>query len=254
MYIIAKKILSGTVRRKELCVKFNSYFKNKKTRNPMMFSPMLGFALFAVMFVVGTLLLSCTVASNLDPDMDIKSVGESIRQALSEEQGEVVATINDVSYYERDLKVVMANLQIYKRYNKMTEEQQRLQAGDELVLQSLMLQEFDRLGLTLTEEQYTAYVEENRRNLQQEIADQTESAQRFVWYLEGLGLTFSQYWEDEYTMESLRSDMKIQLLQQHICIDIKNLSKVNDNAVHEYLTELIKDGTYQITLFGKEYK
>ena len=76
--------------------------------------------------------------------------------------------------------------------------------------------EFDRLGLEVTEEEFNENVDSMRTQMQEEIANETASAAQFQQYLEGMGLTFSQYWQDEYTRVALRNDLKTQKVREYI--------------------------------------
>lgn len=173
--------------------------KYTKGKQKNLFSPVIAMVLFVAAAVVTYILFSNSLGNPIDQDADMRAIGQEIRQALEGEQGEEVADINGNKYYERDLDVIIANLKIYKTFQKMTEEQQRQQAGDELILQELYLLEFDRLGLEVTEEEFNENVDSMRTQMQEEIANETASAAQFQQYLEGMGLTFSQYWQDEYT-------------------------------------------------------
>ncbi len=228
--------------------------KYTKGKQKNLFSPVIAMVLFVAAAVVTYILFSNSLGNPIDQDADMRAIGQEIRQALEGEQGEEVADINGNKYYERDLDVIIANLKIYKTFQKMTEEQQRQQAGDELILQELYLLEFDRLGLEVTEEEFNENVDSMRTQMQEEIANETASAAQFQQYLEGMGLTFSQYWQDEYTRVALRNDLKTQKVREYICMEIEGLSSVNENAVLSYLSGLIEDGTYHIVLFGEEYQ
>lgn len=212
-------------------------------------SPVLAVILFIVAFSVTVWILGGGSKTNLDSF----ELGQKMRDAVTSEQGEVVAVINGTDYYEKDLEIVKLNmLAASPSYLDLTEKQQRLLAGDQLVRQFMLVQEFERLNLTATEEDYDAYIDEERTGVLKLIADENKNGKSFLKYIEGYGCTFDDYWTDKDVRASFINSFKYNKAQEEI-------SKLNDKdsmsaiEINSYLTDLIKDGTYTITLFGEAF-
>lgn len=212
-------------------------------------SPILAVILFVVAFSVTISVLGGGSKSNIGSF----ELGEKMRVAVDSEDGEIVATINDVNYYEKDLEKVKLNmLAAYPKYSNLSEKQQRSLAGDNLVRQYMIVLEFERLGLSVTEEECDAYIEKERSSVIELLADEDAGGKSFLEYIEGYGCSFEDYWQDK--------DVRVSYLTSLKCNKaIEEISRLNDKdsmselEMDSYLTELIKDGTYTITLFGKPF-
>lgn len=210
-------------------------------------SPILAVILFLVAFSVTLWVFG----GGLSKSVDNRALGQNMRDAVESERGDVVATINDVEYYERDLQIVKLSMfadHIY--YYDLKESQQRSLAGYQLVLQFMLITEFDRLGLSATEEECDEYIEQERKNVLEHISNGDKEGTASLEYIEGYGCTFDSYWQDSAVRESYINSMKYNKAQE----EIKRLidqGSINESDTESYLRSLIKDGIYKITLFGE---
>lgn len=212
-------------------------------------SPVLAIILFAVAFFVTMWVLG----GNSDSKIDGFELGQSMREAVNSENGEVVATINEINYHERDFNIIKINLfadQAY--YYNLKESKQRAVVGDQLVRQFMIIQEFDRLGLTLTEEECDEYIESERKSVLELISDEDKSGKSFLEYIEGYGCSFDTYWSDKDVRESYVNSLKYNKALDEIC-RLNGKTKMSLSEINSYLTQLIKDGVYTITLFGEPF-
>ena len=113
-------------------------------------SPVFAVILFVVAFSVTLLILGGDPSETVDS----LTLGQQMRQIVESETGEIVATINDVNYFERDLAVIKHNmLTANPQYSRLPEKQQNQVAADQLIRQYMILQEFDRFDLSVTDDE-----------------------------------------------------------------------------------------------------
>ena len=187
-------------------------------------------------------------------EIDRFEVGRTVREIVDGEDGEVVATINGTSYYEKDLLLVAEMLKLSEpTYTKLNENQVRLLAGDALVQQKLLLHEFDRLSLEITDEEFNNFFEQEKQEAFEIVSLNNDDSKSLLDYISGYGCTYTEYWEDEYVIQSYKDNLKFDTVKKHICTEL-GYTKVSAIAIERYLTGLIEDGTYNITLFGEEFK
>ncbi len=220
--------------------------KNKLGKNG---SPIVAMLLvFAVSFGITVFAFkSCTVV-----EVDHYKRGQRVREIIDGELGEVVATINGVDYYERDLQLALEGYKVSDpNIVTLKEEQLRAMAGEQLVKEKMFLQEFDRLNLTITEEEFLQYVAQKKQETDNTVLAGGTAADAINEYISGYGCTYSEYWNDEYLLSSLRDELKIDKIMSHLQIE-SNIS--GTLSTNEHLTKLLRDGVYKVTLFGNEFK
>ena len=213
-------------------------------------SPVIAVILFVAAFGITVLSLrSCT------PAIDRYEVGKAVRSIVDGEKGDVVAEINGTEYYRQDLDLMHQMLRITEpEYSSLKENQQNSLAGEALIKQKLLLHEFDRLELTVTEEEFNEYLNRQKQDAFEKISLGNDESKSLTDYISGYGCTYSEYWEDAYVLRSYRDNIKIDKVGSYICIQKGGQSKVSAIYIQNYLADLIKDGTYKVTLFGEEFK
>lgn len=211
-------------------------------------SPILAVILFVVAFSVTLWIFG----GGLSKSVDNRELGRNMREAVESEPGEVIATINDIEYYERDLQIVKLSMFAeHTYYYNLKESQQRSLAGYQLVLQFMLINEFDRLGLSVTEDECDEYIEKERKSVLSHISDGDKDGTASLEYIEGYGCTFDSYWQDSAVRESYINSLKYNKAQEEIkrLIDAGSIDAADTDS---YLRSLIKDGVYKVTLFGKD--
>lgn len=221
--------------------------KNKLKKNG---SPILALLLFVAAFTITvTSLKSCT------PEVDRFEVGKTVRSIVDGERGDVIATINDTEYYQQDLDLMWQTLRITEpEYISLKDEQKKSLAGEALIKQKLLLQEFDRLGFTVSDEELTEYINKQKETTSEQLVGNDDEAKAIMDYISGYGCTYSEYWEDPYVVSSYRDNIKLDKVSAYICKEESGSTAVSGIVVEKYLTKLINDGTYKITLFGEDFK
>ncbi len=210
-------------------------------------SPILAVILFVVAFMITlTVLGGGSRVNNAEH-------GQKLRDAVEMEQGKVIATINDVNFYERDLEILRSQM-FYEEsyYYKLSESQQKAVVGQQLVLQYMVIHEFDRLSLTLTQEDIDSFIEKERKSVLQAISDEEKAGKAYLEYIEGYGCTFEEYWKDENIVELLTNSLKYEKAMNEMC-KLNNKSEMSSMELGKYLAELIDDGTYKVTLFDEPF-
>lgn len=236
-------------KQKEVNMKLNFSDIKSKLKLGQNGSPILAIILFVVAFSITISVLGGGSKSNISSF----ELGEKMRAAVDSEDGEIVATINDVNYYEKDLEIVKLNMiASYPKYFDLSEKQQRDLAGDQLVRHYMLIQEFERLGLSVTEEECDAYIEEERSGVIKLLADEDANGKSFLEYVEGYGCSFEDYWQDKDTRASYAKSLKYNKAHKEIS-RLNDKDSMSEIEMNSYLTELIKDGTYTITLFGEPF-
>ncbi len=227
---------------KELFLKI----KNKLGANG---SPLLAMLLFVAAFGITVFSLgSCEIQ-----EIDRFAVGQKVREIIDGERGEVVVTINDAEYYEQDLQLMIETLKLSEPGMATLEEVYvRQMAGEALIKQKMLLLEFDRLGLEMTEAEFAEYLADQRAETDEVIIKDDASAKDVMDYISGYGCTYSEYWEDDYVITSFRDNLKLDKLNEHL--ETSENSAVTALFLEKYLTGLITDETYKVTLFGEEFK
>lgn len=228
-------------------MKISDDLKNKLKKNG---SPVVGIILFVAAFLVTTLIIgSCTRI-----EIDQYELGQTVRAIVDGENGEVVAQINDVEYYEKDLNLVMQMLKLTEpQYTRLKEEQFRQIAGNSLVQQKLLLLEFDRLSLEITNDEFQAYLQTQKDEAFSILAEDSADAKALTDYMSGYGCTYAEYWEDTYVLQSYWENLKFDKVRKVIC-EKEGYSSVSAIVIDRYLTQLIEDEVYVITLFGEKFK
>ena len=212
-------------------------------------SPVFAIILFVVAFSVTLMILG----GNPSETVDNLVLGQQMREIVESEPGEVVATINDQTYFERDLAIVKHNIFTSNpQYSSLSEKQQNQIAGDQLVRQYMILQEFDRLNLTVTEEQCEERIQKERQAALDLIAEGKANGEAFLKYIEGYGCTFEEYWQDEAVRNSFIDALKYDIAIERICV-IEGKTSMSNMEMNSYLTALIEQEVYKITLFGEEF-
>ncbi len=212
-------------------------------------SPLLGILLFVIMFSLTLWILGGNPGAN----MDSYELGQTMKALVTGERGEVVATINGTEYYERDLQIIKQNmLSTSPQYNSLSEKQQRMLAGDQLVRQFMIIMEFDRLQLEVSQEDCDAYIEAERRASLDMISKEEENGEVFLRYIDGYGCEFEEYWQDSNVRESFVNSLKYDMAQEKIA-ELQGEESLTNMEMNEYLTKLIEDKTYVITLFGESF-
>ena len=212
-------------------------------------SPVFAVILFVVAFSATLLILGGDPSDKVDS----LTLGQQMKQIVESEPGEVVATINDVNYFERDLAIIKHNmLTANPQYSRLPEKQQNQLAGDQLVRQYMILQEFSRFNLSVTDEECEARIQTERKAALDMIADGKSNGENFLKYIEGYGCTFDEYWQDEAVRSSFIEALKYDKAIEKIC-DIEGKETMTNMEMNTYLTELINNDVYKITLFGEPF-
>ena len=225
-------------------------FEKLKSRLGKNGSPAIALILFAVAFTITVMSIgSCTRI-----EIDRYKFGQTVRSIVDGEKGEVVAVINGTEYYEQDLNLMIEMLKVSEpEYSSLKEDQIKSLAGNALVKQKLLLHEFDRLKLTVADDEYNEYVEKSKKEALDTIALNNDESKALTDYISGYGCTFTEYWQDEYVLASYMDNIKLDKVSEYIC-EQKGYSKVSSVYLEQYLTGLLNDGTYEVTLFGEEFK
>ena len=84
------------------------------------------------------------------------------------------------------------------------------------------------------------------------IADGKSNGENFLKYIEGYGCTFDEYWQDEAVRASFIEALKYDKAIEKIC-DIEGKETMTNMEMNTYLTELINNDVYKITLFGEPF-
>ncbi len=214
------------------------------------YSPFIAIALFAAAFLVTNMIMSS--ASNVD--LDNYEFAKTIREIIDSEPGEVVLTINDNEYYDRELRLMIEKFKATDNfYARMEEDKLRSIVAQYFMQEMLILNEFDRFGLIVTQEELEEKISQEKAIMHGMLSGGGENAENTAKYLEGYGCTFTEYWEDEYTINSIIDSIKYEKVQKKICED-KGYENIYDTVVNTYLISIMKDDIYKITLFGEEYK
>ena len=231
-------------------INMKKIFEKLKSKLGKNGSPAIALLLFAAAFTITVMSIgSCTRI-----EIDRYQFGQTVRSIVDGEKGEVVAVINGTEYYEQDLKLMIEMLKISEpEYNSLKEDQVKSLAGNALVKQKLLLHEFDRLKLTVADDEYNEYVEKAKKEALDTIALNNDESKALTDYISGYGCTFTEYWQDEYVLASYMDNIKLDKVSEYIC-EQKGYSKVSSVYLEQYLTGLLNDGTYEVTLFGEEFK
>lgn len=213
-------------------------------------SPIIALLLFATTFIITvTLLKSCTY------EVDRFDIGKAVRSIVDGEKGDVVADINGTEYYQRDLDLMWQTLRLTEpEYESLKEDQRRALAGQALIKQKMLLCEFERLGLTVSDEEFESYLAEQKDDAYKKISADDDDAKAIMDYISGYGCTYSEYWEDAYVLQSYRDNIKLDKVNAYICEKKGGSSNMSGIYVEQYLAQLIEDGTYKVKLFGEDYK
>lgn len=211
-------------------------------------SPIAGIVLFLVAFSI-----TLWALGGNNQKIDGFTLGQQMREIVDSDSGEVVSVINGVEYYRRDLSIIAINITATDpQFLTLSERQQDYVAGNHLIRQFMLLQEFDRLGLTLEEGEFDAFIQKEKDATREMIANDTAESNQFLKYIEGYGCTYAEYWEDEDVLKSFENSLKYEKAQKKIA-ENEGFTNTGMN-IDAYLAKLLEDGTYVVTLFGEAFE
>ncbi len=221
-------------------------WKKKLTANG---APLLAIILFFAAFAITVLVVGALNKNSVDR----RELGEAVRAIVDSEDGEIAAVINGTEYYEKDIQLVIQSFRLSQpQFLKLNDEQLRALAGDSLIEQKMLIQEFDRLGLVVTQDELDEYIASEKKTASDMISSGSKEGDDFLEYVQGYGCTFTEYWTDSYVVKSMEEAIKTERVKDKIC-EMKGISKQTVSVIEKYLTGLLEDGTYEITLFGEKY-
>ena len=84
------------------------------------------------------------------------------------------------------------------------------------------------------------------------IAEGKSNGEKFLKYIEGYGCTFDEYWQDDAVRASFIEALKYDKAIEHICT-IEGKKTMSNMEMNTYLTKLLEDEVYKITLFGEPF-
>ncbi|MDK2800128.1 MAG: hypothetical protein PWP27_1952 [Clostridiales bacterium] len=183
-----------------------------------------------------------------DKDSAVK-FGKTMKNYNEKKDSKVVAKVNDIKIYEKDI-------QKRRDINKISK---KTQTDKEIILDiartQLLLNEAKNRGIDVSEDEARTYAKKEKEM----IYKNPETKETLIAYINALGLTEDEYWNN-YTIKEIQKMLTISALNRQIAdeilagsdIPINEKAKKQREIIDNFKSEIVKNA--KIEILEEQYK